>query len=906
MKKGPSFTTMIIGLIVFGIGVVATIPSQKAASQKYETDLSNAKDSLVWVYSEMSTSALDYKGSWSGTGFAVGKFGEDVTYVVTNAHVIEQAYAWPLGKDDPFDLEKKERISLDSLLNEYGMTIKDLDMKTKIRVYYSEDNNDYDEPEIVYYSGPSEYDIAILKLDTPSDKIKPVLFRNPSTVLSDRSTYMASYMGNKVAMGYLDSFISDTNINAYNHAVDDIIVTELDARSFENLTTRDYANINLNDYLDSSEVYGPVFDENGNVAGITTNVELNWFYSQKKYVLPSEKLVEILEAEKIDYTMTGPKYPEAQTYVLYSLFACIVGLVMFAIAFIVYSIHKKRDPGTAVAVVDASQTFTVPVQNSSIDDTYVSSYEAYNQIQTEQESKPVVTSVQSTVEKNNTYTSSYEEFNQIHPTQESKPVAVSVVSNSGTVSYDQNNAYRRRYNEFIITDKSITYKNIEYPYSSICNLVLLWNATSSSHGAIELWGPGMKKSLIMQFNLFETGQLMKDLDYANNQIDKAHGRQKHFRYCFQSVIDTKVEVYDDYVIAYTLDRGFMQSFRNAASGGMLERVVKFSDLNVVLYDNPKHVNFVLDGKKIDVSLSSKNYQNAKEAVEYINRVKVSPIADEVNIDAINKEWQPSTGIRRIFQLEDKELVISAEMDLFNSYMLRFRHLASLCTNELIAESRRKVHDLQTYVRFFPFIYDKYLDVLISKAIDILVAEGVWDVTHEALKNAHYEEVGTLAVDDMGATISSILATIENNQSHPLTAILGVVPQAYEKLSQITTMQQNGLFEQIDFAMLYDHVYRDYALVFASMAAVLKNNGKDIWFFPSDLNNARNTFQNITHPNFPEGKRIEAFFKIITMDPYQIEYYQYMVKQWGENEQTTAIKNYFGFLDFNNPRMCISR
>lgn len=438
MKKGPSFKTMIIGLIVFGIGVVAAIPSKIVADQKYETDLSEAEDSLVWIYSEMSSSVLDYKGSWSGTGFAVGKPGEDVTYIVTNAHVIEQAYAWPLGQDDPFYSEATQRKSFDSLLKDYGMTINDLDIKTKIRVYYSEDSYDYDEPEIVYYSGPSEYDIAILKLDTPTDQVKPLLIRDSSGT---------SFKEGVVTMGFPDTFISDTNINAFEHDVDDIVVTECNILKFENKRGRKYRHMKLFNYYDNVEAYGPVFDLDGNVIGITTIIEgssplANQYDTEKNYALPSEELISILKAEKIEYTMTGPKYPEAQTFVFYSIFACVAGITMFIIAFIVYSIHKKRDPGTAVAVADASQT--------------------------------PIASVQNPVANNGVIVSSADTSNQISSSQETKPVAVSVASNNSTANNDQNNVYRR-YNEFLITDKSITYKNIEYPYSSICNLVLLWN-----------------------------------------------------------------------------------------------------------------------------------------------------------------------------------------------------------------------------------------------------------------------------------------------------------------------------------------------------------------------------------------------------------------------------------------------
>ena len=225
MKKGPSFKTMIIGLIVFGIGAVAAIPSAIIASKKYETNLSEAEDSLVWVYSELSTPVLEYEGSWSGTGFAVGVPGEDVKYIITNGHVIEQAYAWSQGEDDPFDLEKTKGISLNKLLDEYGMNLSDMKMKSSIRVYFSDDEDDYDEPEVIYYSGPSDRDIAILKLDKPTSNVKPILIN---------TTYGTRYNEEVVSIGFPDVFKNDLNVSGFSHDNDDIIVTECNIIKFEN------------------------------------------------------------------------------------------------------------------------------------------------------------------------------------------------------------------------------------------------------------------------------------------------------------------------------------------------------------------------------------------------------------------------------------------------------------------------------------------------------------------------------------------------------------------------------------------------------------------------------------------------------------------------------------------------
>ncbi len=57
---------------------------------------------------------------------------------------------------------------------------------------------------------------------------------------------------------------------------------------------------------------------------------------------------------------------------------------------------------------------------------------------------------------------------------------------------------------------------------------------------------------------------------------------------------------------------------------------------------------------------------------------------------------------------------------------------------------------------------------------------------------------------------------------------------------------------------------------------------------------------MSNPNFPQNRKLEAFISILTTFPYSREYLKYMVNTYGENEQTTAIRNYFGYPNFDDP------
>ena len=465
-------------------------------------------------------------------------------------------------------------------------------------------------------------------------------------------------------------------------------------------------------------------------------------------------------------------------------------------------------------------------------------------------------------------------------------------------------AVYRRYNDFVLTERSILCKHKEFPYAVMTNIILGCDASASAHGTLafiaydKLWTP--------QFSMFENEQrLIKDLEYANEQIDRAHGRQKHYRYRFQSLLNTRVEVYDDYIILYTLKKGFMQVVRNFAVGGMSEIMRHFSEISAVAYSNA--IDFVIDGKTIRIALINNDRDKAVEAVNYINSVKASPLTDEIKVEEAKVTWKSITGQSRSFPLKGKELKIPAELDQFNSYMLKFRYLASLCANEVIIESRRKVHDLMTFIAFFFNTYERYLDVMISKAVDILIAEGAWTVTHEYLKDQFVQTTDCKVLVDMMGLIEQLNLYSEARQSTLFYTVASLIPSISERIPALEPAQQYKFFNSIDLNTLYDHVFVDYVVVLFTMMRALNDTGKNVWT-PSDEKclASRNIFSNISHPNFPEDKKIDAFFGILANDPYQVEYYKYMLNQWGENDETIAIKNYFGFLDFNNPRMTFVR
>lgn len=474
---------------------------------------------------------------------------------------------------------------------------------------------------------------------------------------------------------------------------------------------------------------------------------------------------------------------------------------------------------------------------------------------------------------------------------------------------------------FVITDRSLIVYNAEYLYSTMERITLINPPSALTNGVANTRANG--KNLTLTFKSADAQRFMKMLEYANNQIDKAHGQETKYRYVIQSGPNAKVEVYDEFIIVYTMKSGLLSVVGNSMAGGANGSIVYFSNLDVFIDSPSQSIRFIINNTPFDIPMNDDNYRDAYAIVDFINQVKTSA-SEADSIYSTEEKWEPFVGQAREFQINDKVLMIPKEMDLFNSYHLKFRSLASECVDRVKAETTKVVSNLLTYCDVFPKKYDKYLEVMIKKAVDILVSEEVWTVTQESLTETH-GSMYHLVRDDLNITLQSIELTSQNNQ-RAVASVTGLAPNlvgggfgiagavkgiakatafniirdtAEKKLvndaMKVNVAQQNELYGRINFDVLFHHVFLDYYHVVFTLAYLLKNAGKEIWA-PSTENSARagNIFQNLSNPAFPEAKKLEVFLSILQEDPYNEDYQRFMISQWGESEQTLAVKSYFGF------------
>ena len=319
--KGKISALKVIGLILTLMGLVLGILGAVFGLQKYKINPADARNSVVWIKESLSVPELKAQGAWAGTGWAVGTPGEKVKYIVTNGHVVEQAYAWPKGMDDPFDYELKNGVSFEKALKEKtGKKISDLEWKTEIRVYFSQASNDYSIPEVVYFSGPSEKDIAILKLEEPTNKRIALLVKDSDQV----------QVGEEVtALGFPGVSDNVQDPETINHGIEDVTVTKGIISKRVKPNARDYDTFQMDASINHGNSGGPLVDKDGYVVGMNTLG--NAKDSNMNYAIVSNEIINVLNSERIGYKTSALKNPALLSLIAVGVFFLIGGIIMLVI-----------------------------------------------------------------------------------------------------------------------------------------------------------------------------------------------------------------------------------------------------------------------------------------------------------------------------------------------------------------------------------------------------------------------------------------------------------------------------------------------------------------------------------------------------------------------------------------------
>ena len=216
-----------------------------------------ARHGVVFVYTEFTDGQYLYSGT--GTGWAIGTPGKPVEYIVTNGHVVQNAYLTG------------------------GV----------MQVYFSLAENDYVVPQVVYYSAPEEKDIAILRLPSPTDKRTALQLRKSDSIEIGETA---------VALGY-PSVANSTSYRAFDE--EDITMTQgIISRRAQPVGSQ-YEAFQMDVSISAGNSGGPLVDQKGNVIGINTSGIYNTESGASvNYAIMIDELTRILDNEQIDYALT--------------------------------------------------------------------------------------------------------------------------------------------------------------------------------------------------------------------------------------------------------------------------------------------------------------------------------------------------------------------------------------------------------------------------------------------------------------------------------------------------------------------------------------------------------------------------------------------------------------------------
>ena len=232
---------------------------------------------------------------WRGTGFFVGAAGEDPEYIVTNCHVVEE-----------FILTGKAQ---------GGGTL---------HVLFDED----DEAEVYLVEYDAEKDIALLKLEEPTDKRISLPLRAPADEMLGDEVYAVGYpLAADMTVQAVSSF-SPSDASVTTGSIGRLLTESGTGRRL----------IQTDTAISGGNSGGPLTDGTGAVLGINTaasNLDQNLFYA-----VSIAEVLPMLDRNNIPYTLARTQ--DSQMLYLAAAGAAVVLLLLIVVIVAVSRSKKKK------------------------------------------------------------------------------------------------------------------------------------------------------------------------------------------------------------------------------------------------------------------------------------------------------------------------------------------------------------------------------------------------------------------------------------------------------------------------------------------------------------------------------------------------------------------------------------
>lgn len=317
---------LLAALLLFN--VIQGIWSIPVQASGFKTEV---RESVVVVGTILSVAQSEYEElvGW-GTGFFIGDPNEDVQYLITNHHVIE----------DYLLNGKGEYIETQLADGSYIM------IKLKIRVYF--DSKDYEEAYVLDYDETK--DIALLRLARETDERKALPICSPTDDMIGSTIYCVGYPGLSQ-----NDIIDPTS----NWGKTDVSVTTGTVSRFVTTSGTGVQRIQTDATIQHGNSGGPMVNGNGSVIGVNTmgvssNSEINY------YAVSIDEVVSMLKVNGITYVtendMKKSNLPDKKVLIGIG----VAAVVLIAAVVILAVVGKKNKKSGAAPAQMPPQADAVP------------------------------------------------------------------------------------------------------------------------------------------------------------------------------------------------------------------------------------------------------------------------------------------------------------------------------------------------------------------------------------------------------------------------------------------------------------------------------------------------------------------------------------------------------------------
>lgn len=299
---------------IFAAALLAALIAATAAVPALADFDQSTLDGIVMI----TTGAPDDKGNmeyWRGTGFFIGSEKENPQYIVTNCHVVEE-----------FILAGKALGG------------------GELHVLF--DENDEAEAYLVDYD--AEKDLAVLRLEEPTDKRVALPIREPLEESLGSEAYAVGYPA--------AADLTVTAVNSFSQK--DATVTTGSISRFLTESGTGRRLIQTDASLGGGNSGGPLIDGAGAVIGVNTagsKLDTNLFYA-----VSVSEVLPLLDKNSVPYTLAGEEKSGGNTMLYAGIGAAVVAVIV--IAAVVRS--KKKKPAQGAPAAGEEKKGSTPVLRS--------------------------------------------------------------------------------------------------------------------------------------------------------------------------------------------------------------------------------------------------------------------------------------------------------------------------------------------------------------------------------------------------------------------------------------------------------------------------------------------------------------------------------------------------------------